>query len=69
MATPEQIKTLQQISIDRYEDDGGIMYECFDRAELAELIDAQDGDVEAAWKYHMRITEARRESGGYYEKF
>ena len=68
IATPEQIKELERIAIDRYEQDGGIMAECYGHAELAEMIDAEGG-IDAAWAMHMRITEARREAGGYYERF
>ena len=68
MATPEQIKELEQIARDRYEQDGGIMFECCGPDDLAEMIDAEGG-VDEAWAMHMRITEARREAGGYYERF
>jgi hypothetical protein len=68
MATPEQIKELAALSLARYEEDGGVMYECYGPQDRAELIDAEGG-VEAAWASHIRINEARREAYGYYEKF
>lgn len=68
MATPEQIKELAELAITKYEEDGGVMHECFSTEELAELIDAE-GSVAAAWAWHIRINEARREAYGYYEKF
>lgn len=61
----EKLKTL---AIEQYEIDGGEMCETFDAADYAELI-AEFKTAAAAWAWHLGITEARREAGGYYESF
>ena len=68
MATPEQINELSELAITKYEEDGGVMHECFSTEDKAKLIDAE-GSVAAAWAMHIRINEANREAYGYYEKF
>jgi hypothetical protein len=44
------------------------MLETFDAADYADLI-SEHKTAAAAWAWHLRITEARREAGGYYESF
>ena len=63
-----EIAKLQAIAIERYEIDGGEMLETFDEGDYTQLI-AERGSAESAWDWHMRITEARREAGGFYESF
>ena len=47
-----QVQKLKKIAAERYELDGGEMYECTDDAEYADLIDAH-GTAAKAWKWHM----------------
>ncbi len=63
-----QVKQLQAIALERYEQDGGSMCECMSAAELEEMI-LEQGGVEEAWAFNVQIVEAQRESGGYYERF
>lgn len=63
-----EIAKLQAIAIERYEIDGGEMLETFDEGDYTQLI-AERGSAESAWDWHMQITEARREAGGFYESF
>lgn len=63
-----EIENLKALAVDQYEIDGGEMLETFDLADYAELIEAHKTAV-AAWAWHLRITEARREAGGFYESF
>jgi hypothetical protein len=63
-----EIDNLKTLANEQYEIDGGEMLETFDAADYAELI-AEFKTATAAWAWHLRITEARREAGGYYESF
>jgi hypothetical protein len=63
-----EIAKLQALALEHYAVDGGEMYECYDESDYADLI-AECKTADAAWALHLRITEARREAGGYYEKF
>jgi len=63
-----QIEKLKAMALERYEIDGGEMFETFGDDDYAELI-AEHKTAARAWKWHLRITEARREAGGYYESF
>lgn len=63
-----EIDKLKTMAIDHYEIDGGEMCETFGAADYAELIE-ECKTAAAAWAWHLRITEARREAGGYYESF
>lgn len=63
-----EVEILKSLALTNYAVDGGEMYECFDASDYADLI-AECKTADAAWAYHLRITEARREVGGYYEKF
>jgi hypothetical protein len=59
---------LRQLAINNYDKDGGEMAECFDQADYEREV-AEQGGAEQAWAWNLRITEARREAGGYYEAF
>ena len=63
-----QIEALKTMAIKNYETDGGVMAETFGATDYADLIE-YCGTADAAWAMHLRITEARRESGGFYESF
>jgi hypothetical protein len=63
-----EIDTLKSLATEQYEIDGGEMLETFDATDYAEMI-AEHKTAVAAWAWHLRITEARREAGGYYESF
>jgi hypothetical protein len=63
-----EIDKLKTLANEQYEIDGGEMLETFDAADYVELI-AEFKTATAAWAWHLRITEARREAGGYYESF
>lgn len=63
-----EIDKLKTLAIEQYETDGGEMLETFDASDYADLI-AEFKTATAAWAWHLRITEARREAGGYYESF
>jgi hypothetical protein len=63
-----EIDILKSLANEQYEIDGGEMLETFDTSDYAELI-AEHKTAAAAWAWHLRITEARREAGGYYESF
>jgi len=63
-----EIDKLKTMAVDQYEIDGGEMLETFDLADYAELI-AEFETAARAWAWHLRITEARREAGGFYETF
>jgi hypothetical protein len=63
-----EIEKLKTLAVEQYKTDGGEMLETFDAADYAELI-AERKTAAAAWAWHLRITEARREAGGYYESF
>ena len=63
-----EINKLKTLAVDQYETDGGEMLETFDASDYADLI-AEHKTATAAWAWHLRITEARREAGGYYESF
>lgn len=63
-----EIEKLKTLASEQYETDGGEMLETFDASDYAELI-AERKTADAAWAWHLRITEARREAGGYYESF
>ena len=57
---------LKQFAIDRYELDGGVMYESMDDDELIELIQKFE-TAENAWSIHMRIIDAMKESQSCYD--
>jgi hypothetical protein len=63
-----EIDKLKTMATDQYEIDGGEMLETFDAADYVSEI-AEHGTAAAAWAWHLRITEARREAGGFYESF
>lgn len=63
-----EIDKLKALAIEHYETDGGEMCETFDASDYADLI-AERKTAESAWAWHLRITEARREAGGFYESF
>lgn len=63
-----EIDKLKTLANEQYEIDGGEMLETFDAADYAESI-AEHKTATAAWAWHLRITEARREAGGFYESF
>lgn len=63
-----EIDKLKTLATEHYETDGGEMLETFGAADYAELI-AEHKTAAAAWAWHLRITDARREAGGYYESF
>jgi hypothetical protein len=63
-----EIQNLKTLAADQYEIDGGEMLETFDLADYVGEI-AKHGTAAAAWAWHLRITEARREAGGFYESF
>ena len=63
-----EIENLKALANDCYEIDGGEMLETFGATDYAELI-AEHKTAAAAWEWHLRITEARREAGGFYESF
>jgi hypothetical protein len=63
-----EIQNLKTLASEQYEIDGGEMLETFDAADYADLI-SEHKTAAAAWAWHLRITEARREAGGYYESF
>ena len=63
-----EVEILKSLALEHYSADGGVMYECFDESDYADLI-AECKTAAAAWALHLRINEARREAGGYYEKF
>ncbi len=63
-----EINKLKTLAVEQYEIDGGEMLETFSDGNYSELI-AERGTAEAAWEWHLRITEARREAGGFYEAF
>lgn len=63
-----EIQNLKTLASEQYETDGGEMLETFDAADYADLI-AEHKTATAAWAWHLHITEARREAGGYYESF
>jgi hypothetical protein len=63
-----EIDKLKTMAVDHYEIDGGEMLETFDASDYAELI-AEFKTATDAWAWHLGITEARREAGGYYESF
>jgi hypothetical protein len=63
-----EIDNLKTLATEQYEIDGGEMLETFDEADYADLI-AEFKTATAAWAWHLGITEARREAGGYYESF
>jgi hypothetical protein len=63
-----EIQKLKQMARDLYETDGGEMLECFSDTDYAQLIE-QKGTAEKAWAFHLRILEAQREAGGFYESF
>lgn len=56
----KQAQALKQIALDRYDVDGGTLYECSDAADYEALI-AQHGTAEAAWNAHLDIHCIRRE--------
>ncbi len=63
-----EIEKLKTLANEQYDADGGEMLETFDAADYAELI-TEHKTATAAWAWHIRITEARREAGGFYESF
>ncbi len=63
----DQVALLKKMAIDKYKIDGGTMFECFDDADYAEYI-ADYKTAKKAWKGHIYVLEAQRESGGYYER-
>lgn len=63
-----EIDKLKQMARDRYEADGGEMFECFSAADYAQIIE-EKGTAEKAWVWHLRIVEAQREAGGFHESF
>ena len=63
-----EIENLKSLATEQYDVDGGEMLETFDASDYADLI-AEFKTAAAAWAWHLRITEARREAGGYYESF
>ena len=63
-----EIEKLKTLATEQYDADGGEMLETFGASDYAELI-AERKTATAAWAWHIRITEARREAGGFYESF
>jgi hypothetical protein len=63
-----EIEKLKILAVEQYETDGGEMLETSDASDYAKLI-AEHKTAAAAWAWHLRITEARREAGGFYESF
>jgi hypothetical protein len=63
-----EIDKLKTLAADQYEIDGGEMLETFSADDYSELI-SEHKTAAAAWAWHLRITEARREAGGFYESF
>lgn len=63
-----EIQNLKTLASEQYDVDGGEMLETFDAGDYAELI-AEHKTAVAAWAWHLRLTEARREAGGFYESF
>lgn len=63
-----EIENLKALAANQYEIDGGEMLETFDLADYVKLLEAHK-TAAAAWAWHLRITEARREVGGFYESF
>jgi hypothetical protein len=63
-----EVVKLRQMAIDKYEEDGGTMYECFSQQDYVNEV-VEHGSADAAWAWNIRIVEASREAGGYYEKF
>ena len=62
-----QIDKLKQIAVDKYDQDGGTMYECSDEQDYIDAIE-ESGTASKAWKSHLEIHEIRKEVGGYYER-
>lgn len=63
-----EVDALRRIAIERYEQDGGTMCECFDQADYIKAVE-RDGTAESAWTWHLRIEDARAEVGGAREVF
>jgi hypothetical protein len=63
-----EIDKLKALAIKHYKIDGGEMLETFGESDYADLIEYA-GTAKAAWALHLRITEARREAGGFHEEF
>lgn len=63
----DQLNKLKAIALDQYDADGGEMFECFDDADYLDLLEGRTADE--AWALHLRIVEASREAGGFYERF
>jgi hypothetical protein len=59
---------LRQLAITNYVEDGGEMAECFDQSDYEREV-LEQGSAEKAWAWNLRITEVRRENGGFYEAF
>jgi hypothetical protein len=59
-------------TMNHYDTWGNMLIECYSKAEFAEEIKEYPDDhkgLENFAKWHNRLLEARRESGGYYEQF
>lgn len=59
--TTTALQVLKQISIDRYEQDGGTTYECMGDNELLDLLAQHNFDPEAAWAWQVLIYNCQRE--------
>ena len=64
----KEVLKLRQIAIDKYDQDGGTMYECSDEQDYIDAIE-ESGTASKAWKSHLEIHEIRKEISGYYEQF
>jgi hypothetical protein len=61
-----EVEKLKQMAIDRYNEDGGVMYECSEDKDYESEI-KQHGTAEAAWAWNLRIVEAQKETQACYE--
>lgn len=66
MNRAEQIQKLKQMAKDRYNEDGGVMYECTDNAGYESWIDTY-GTARKAWNVHMQVLVIQEENTGYFE--
>ncbi len=60
-------KRLREIAVERYEEDGGTMCECFGEADYAAALEESHGDPEAAWKAQVERVAVRREIQACYD--
>ena len=59
----DQVALLKQLAKDKYESDGGTMYECFTDGDYADLI-ADYKTAKKAWFAHLEVIEAQNERFG-----